>query len=307
MSVSSVARKDFTSVRRSPGIWAGAILLGVLGVLVAYAVQDTRSTPTEVVQQLFQLVTQLVGVLLPILALSVSYFAIAGERERGGIKFLLGFPNTRRDVFTGKLLSRGGIVAGFIGFLFLATTSMAVTQHGVFPVGVILGTFALTLVYGFVFVSIGVAVSAAVSARGRAIAAAFGSYFGLVILYILPVVQVKTIVRWIHVTLLGFGENPDLYNAVQYTSPFLAYTKATNLVMPAAFHQRPFRDSTRNINQAAGGTAGASGGSGPEVDAVSTLDLPVYLTDEFSLVILSAWLLIPLVIGYWAFERRDLE
>ena len=36
-------------------------------------------------------------------------------------------------------------------------------------------------------------------------------------------------------------------------------------------------------------------------------ELPVYLTDEFSLVILAFWLVVPLSLGYWRFNGADLK
>ncbi|WP_265111561.1 ABC transporter permease [Halosolutus halophilus] len=298
MSLRTVAKKDFTGARRSRTLWTAATLLGLIAVLLAYVNQGHRQTDAEAVQGLFQMITQVLAVLLPIVALTGSYLAIAGERESGGIKFLLSLPNTRRDVFAGKLLSRIGIVASGVVFMFIAASSVSLTKHGAFPVGVVLGTLLMTIVYGSVFVSIAVSMSAAAASRSRAIAGALASYFVLVILYVFPVIQVKTIVRGIHASILGMESNPDLYNAVQYTSPYLAYRKAINLVVPDGLEQRLFRDSARNVDAAANVGRGAT-----EVD----LDLPFYLTDEFSLVILALWLVVPLLVGYWAFERADLE
>ena len=93
--------------------------------------------------------------------------------------------------------------------------------------------------------------------------------------------------------LFGADPNPDLYNAVQYTSPWVAYRKATNLVVPADLRQIVFRSSLPE--DVAYGSA--------EANAV----LPSYLQDEFSLVVLAFWLVVPLAAGYWLFQRSDLE
>jgi hypothetical protein len=39
-------------------------------------------------------------------------------------------------------------------------------------------------------------------------------------------------VKWVHTEILSADPNPDLYNAVHYTSPYLAYRKGVNLVLP---------------------------------------------------------------------------
>jgi len=304
MSTGTVTAKDFKMARRSRMVWAGAILLGLIAALLAYVSGGVRQPPRTAVQNLFQTLTLVVAVLLPLVALVVSYLAIAGERESGGIKFLLALPNTRREVFVGKLLSRLGIVAAGVGFMYVAALSVALTRHGACPAAAVFGTFLLTVVYGSIFVSIAVSLSASAASKSRAIAGAIASYFLLVILYVFPVIRISNVVRWVHTTLLGSDPNPDLYNAVRHTSPYLAYRKATNLVLPGEMAQRPFRGSIRNVGTAAGAGPGRPG----LTDAArADPELPVYLTDEFSLVVLAVWLVVPLLVGYWRFQGADLE
>ncbi|WP_135366295.1 ABC transporter permease subunit [Halosimplex halophilum] len=293
MSTVTVAKKDFKAARRSKLLWAAAVVLGLIAAFVGYVSGGAPGPDAEQVRALFRVLTMLLAVLLPIVALVASYLAIAGEREGGGIKFLLSLPNTRRSVFVGKLLSRNGIVAGGVAFMYVAAVSTALARHGAFPAAVIFGTLLVTLVYGSTFVSIALAMSSAAASRSRAIAGAFGTYFVLVILYVFPVASVGDIARWLHTTLLGADANPDLYNAVQYTSPYLAYRKAVNLVMPTEMRQNVFRSSLPEDLRFE--PAGAN-------DA-----LPVYLQDQFSLVVLAFWLVVPLLVGYLLFERADLE
>lgn len=130
---------------------------------------------------------------------------------------------------------------------------------------------------------------------------ALAAYLVLVILYVFPVIQISNMVRWVHTTLLGSDPNPDLYNAVRHTSPYLSYQKATNFVLPSEMARRPFRSSIDNTNPE------ATPGPGLSEAARANPDLPVYLTDEFSLVVMGFWLIVPLVIGYVRFQRADLE
>lgn len=299
MSTLSVAKKDFKGARRSRALWIAGIVLAVIATLLTYAREPYVQSNHELVQQLFVQLTQLLGVLLPIVALAASYVALAGEREGGGIKFLLSLPNTRWNVFAGKLLSRLVVVSAGVAFLYVAATSMSITKYGVFAAGVIVGTFVLTVAYGSVFVSVAIALSAMAASRSRAIAGALAAYFGLVVLYVVPVVSIENMVRWLHHSMLGFERNPDLYNAVRYTSPYLAYQKAINLVVPAGLERRFFLDSAANVDPASA--------RGPRGGGVVDPELPVYLTDEFSLVILGFWLVVPLLVGFLAFDRAELE
>jgi ABC-2 type transport system permease protein len=257
-------------------------LLGLLTTLIAFGFSGYRLGPAETVIAIFRTMGGMFGLLLPIVALVASYMAIAGERESGGVKFLLGLPNSRRDVFLGKLASRLGVVTVGVAFMFTTATVMAVARNGALPLGVVAGLFAVSLLYTAVFVAVAVALSAIVAQRSRAIAAAVGSYFVLVMLYVIPGVSVALVVRFVHQTLLGFEPNVDLYNAVLYTSPLIAYRKAMNLVVPAQFERRVLQRAS-------------------EGDV-----LPAYLGDEVSLLVFAVWLAVPLALGYWRFEGADL-
>ncbi|PSP93801.1 ABC-2 type transporter [Halobacteriales archaeon QS_4_62_28] len=283
MSAIAVAKKDFRSARRSRSLWLVATLLGLLTALIGYSYEGYQITPTESVQQLFAQIVLLLSLLLPIVALVASYMSIAGERESGGVKFLLSLPNTRRDVFLGKFCSRLAVVGAGIVFMFLTATVGGVARNGTLPVGFVVALLAITLVYGGVFVSIAVALSSMVAARSKAIAAAVGSYFLLVLLYVVPGLSVFMLAQWVHTTLLGFDTNLDLYNAVSYTSPLTAYRQATNMVFPESAEQRVFRRAS---------DAG---------------ELPVYLSEEVSLFVFAVWLVVPLVVGYVRFQGADLE
>ncbi len=141
--------------------------------------------------------------------------------------------------------------------------------------------FAVSLLYAAVFVAIAVALSASVAERSRAIAASVGAYFLLVVLYVIPGVSVAGIVRFLHRTMLGFERNVDLYDAVAYTSPFTAYRKAINLVVPATAERPVFRRMEGET-------------------------LPAYLGDELSLLVFAVWLVGPLAVGYCRFEGAEL-
>jgi len=281
MSTLAVARKDFTRARRSRALWAAATLLTMITTLLIFGYQGYQMGPAEEAMQAFRTLATMLAAVVPIVALVAGYLAIAGERESGGIKFLLGFPNTRREVVLGKLGSRLLVVGAGVTLLFVAAASMSLARHGTLPVMAVLGLFVLTLVYGSVFVTLAVALSASVAARSRAIGAAVGAYLVFVILYVVPAVRIPDLVRWLHHTMLGQPENPHLYSAITYTSPFTAYRKATNLVFPGT--RRVFRAVEANPS-----------------------DLPLYLTDEFAPVIFAAWLVVPIVLGYLRFEGTDL-
>lgn len=283
MSLADVARKDLTDVTRSRGSWAGLTVLALVGALVAYGFRGYRLGPNEQVLTLLRTLVPAVGLLLPVVVLVVSYLAIAGERQSGGIKFLLGVPNTRRDVFFGKFLSRLGAVVGGVTFLFATGAAVAYATHGALPVAASAGLFAATLGYAAVFVAVAVAVSAAVTGRGRGMGVSVGVYLVFVMFYAVPGIGIRGIAGYLHRDVLGATANPTLYDAVTYTSPYTAFRQAANLALPAAYETPVFRGPPD------GGT------------------LPWYLGAELSVAIFAAWFAVPLAIGYRRFDRADLE
>jgi len=314
MSVRTVATKDLRNAARSRTLWAGAVGLGILGAGLAFVNRGRSQSATEAVESLFGGLTLPVALLFPLAALVASYLAVAGERESGGIKFLLSVPNSRRDVFLGKLLSRFVVAAVGVLFVYAPATSVSLSKYGAFPAAVVFGALAVTLVYAAVFVGIGVSLSATVASRSSAIGRSLLAYFLLVLFYIFPVIQVSNAVRTVHTTLLGMDENVDLYNAVEFTSPYLAYQKALNLVFPGDMEREFFSDSASSgtggadaSGSAGEGTGETTGGSVTSEPSEVVTELPAYLTDEFALVILAFWLVVPLVVGYRSFAGADLE
>jgi len=304
MSTLAVAKKDFKDVRRAKTLWLVIGLLGLISGLLAYVFNGPTGTPdSEVVQDLFYSVAGINAILLPIVVLVATYLAIAGERESGSIKFLLGLPNSRRDVVLGKLLSRFGMVTVAVAVMFVVALIIALVRFAVFPIGVFVGVFAMTVLYGGVFVGVAVAVSALTSSRSRAVAGAVGTYFVSILVFFLPGINVRAIVRFLHEDILGLGTNLDLYQFVQYASPFFAFQKALNLVVPERMQTEFFK--SERVNGAAQGGQGPNSREAYEA-AVEAVDLPFYLSAEFGLVILAAWLVVPLALGYWRFERADL-
>jgi ABC-2 type transport system permease protein len=282
VSVESIFSKDLTSVRRSGALWGVAVCLALVAAMMAYVNVGRGAPPLREAQNAYGLLVGLIGVLVPIVAIIASYMSITGERASGGIKFLLAFPNTRRDVFVGKLLSRLGVVSAIVLFMFVAATAMTVARYGVFPFGVAVGVLAVTLLYAWAFVALSVACSSAAATRSQAIAATVGSYFVLVILNL--TFRFSQVVQLVHDVILGFDPDPHLYAAFDYVSPYIAYQKAANLVYPTAMERNVFRfrEEARE-------------------------SMPAYLSDEVSLVVFAAWLVIPLALGYLRFQRSDLQ
>ena len=114
--------------------------------------------------------------ILPSIAMLAGYLAIAGERESGTVRFLLGYPTSRATVVFGKAASRFAIVATRIVAGLAVGTGIASIRYPHVSVGGLVAFAVLTLVFAAAFVGIAIGLSAAVASRARTMAGVIGCY-----------------------------------------------------------------------------------------------------------------------------------
>lgn len=294
MSIRTVIKYDFSYIRRTKLLWTVGGIMTLLAGMMAYVFdREPRISWTDVlaVNEVFVNIIQIMSVIIPIVALVGAYMAITGERDTGRIKFLLSLPNSRRAVFLGKLASRSAAVGISLTVTFALLSVVIALKHGVFPANVFAGVFLLTLLFGQAFVSIAISLSAMVASRARTVAGVAGTYVVFVVFYVFPVINIRDVVRWIHGDVLGLAASENLYDFVFYLSPLTAYHKSMNLVIPVELESRPFvREEVTD----------------PTRKAAIASELPTYLSDEFGLMVLLFWVIVPVVVGYVAFSRAEL-
>ncbi len=295
MSVPTVARKDFEDAVRSQMLWSMTALLVGLIVLIFGAIRYFEgSIPAAELASVLALPMQ---VIVPLAALIVGYMAIVGERRSGSIKILLSLPPTREDVVAGKLLGRAGVVATAVLAAFAVALVLGLALFGEVAAGDLFGLAVATLLLGFAFVGIAVGFSAAVASRGRAMAGVVGTY--LVFLGFWDV-----LVGGIYRLLTGgFPASPITPDsqiepwalALQRLNPMEAYgVVASGLIEEQVFPltlQFPI---------------GINVFSDAAVDDLVIGDAPFYLSEWFSAVVLLAWFVVPVVLGYFRFRNADL-
>ncbi len=285
MSAVTVAKKDFEDAVRSRKLMlltavfalftlGGAYLAAEFGELFGEELGDGAQSTIELVLAL----QTSAGFLVPIIALVVGYKAIAGERESGSLKFLLGLPHTRRDVVVGKILGRSAVVAvsiligfgvGFVGLLAFVG-SVSIVDYLLFTL--------VTILFGVVYVCLGVGVSSLTKSTSRAAIGAFGIILFFWFLW-------STLVQVALYLVEGeffMEEFPEWYISLLSISPDAAYGSAIGAV---------FSDSSFTMADAYQYDVG---------------ELPLVAEPWFGFVILALWALFPLAIGLWAFGRADL-
>lgn len=279
MSLVEVARKDFLDTRRSKVLWLVlSIYAGFAGLFMYISTNQFQyhETLRAAVIQILSSMTFIGSLIIPLVALVATYLAIAGERETGSAKFLLGLPNTRRNVILGKFLSRGLVITLGIISAFTVTAVLLLTIYPLFPVIPYLVMFGLTFLYAIAYVAIAIAISASVATKARAAAAGFGVYFVLNVLTLFR--SPGSVIRTIHADVLGFTEAPLLYHFF------------SQLVPPQALSRGLSVFNTEGL-----------------VTSALPTDAPFYVQAEFMPVILSGWIVIPLIFGYYRFRTADVS
>lgn len=278
MSAIAVAKKDFRDAVRSRALIALTVVFVLFTVAGAYIGTAVSGLLGDEVGSTFDLVLALqspASFLVPILAFLIGYGAIAGEREHGSLKFLLGLPHTRSDVVVGKVLGRTAVVAvailiGFaagIAALFAFTGSVSPFEYLAFTV--------LTVLLGFVYVCVAVGISATTKSTTRA---AIGVLGLLVVFWFLWGILGQLLLYLATGSPFPQPPVPDWYLLHNSVLPGSAYQSAITAVLDGS----------------------------PAIESLTDGGVPVFARPWFGFVYLALWAIVPLAVGLWRFDRVDL-
>lgn len=279
MPFTAVVRKDFADSVRS-FVLASTTLLFVafagFQAAIKWIPRPYRDSPIDpATLALLNSMRQPAVLLIPLIGLLVAYDTVAGERESGSLRLLLGLPNARGEVLLGKFVGRTAVVAVGVLAGYAVVAAIALATYESFAVGVFVGYAVLTVVYGGVYVAIATGASCAMSSRLDALSVAGGLYALFIIGWDLGLYLVQAIFYGGEPPAGGF---PDWFNFLGMLNPSTAFMKASRAAIPA------YRDLTFYPSQ---GSA--------------------YVQDWVGIPILVAWIVVPLALGYWRFARADVE
>jgi ABC-2 type transport system permease protein len=280
VSLYTVTRDDFRNVRRSYVVLA---VVGVFAALVGLVFASEIRIYDDAYRTLFD-VSALVAFVFPLFVAPLTYLAIAGDRSRGTIKYVLGLPNSRLEYFLGKYLSRAVVavaavvIATLVGYAIAAATF----TNGADPVR-FLEFAGVSLLYALAIVGLFVGISATTAGRSRAMFAVFGTYFVLVPFWfgLLPVLSVSTIID-AAASVLNVTVSDSTRQLIQVISPGTAYLQATEVVYSGVLDEYNFARTFK-----------------PETDVLAR-------EAWFSVVVLLGWSLVGPVVGYLKFRGSEL-
>jgi ABC-2 type transport system permease protein len=182
----------------------------------------------------------------------------------------------RQHPFEPGSCRRSGVLAVPIVVGFAVAAVLVVALYSSFDIVDYVLFLALTVLFGATFVSIAVGISAATKSTTKAAASVFGVF---VLFEFLWSVIPAGIYYLVEGSIFPVGRPPNWYLFVQQLSPSNAFSASVLSFLP---------NTQRQLAAMLGG------------------DVPFYLTDWFAIVILAFWLVVPVTLGYLAFERKDL-
>lgn len=166
------------------------VMATVIMVLFALALTFAGSAPTgtlgvDMLTISVSSMTTLAVYLAPLLALMMSFDAIAGERDRGTLSLLLTYPAGRGEILMGKFLAHVaalGIATG-IGLGSAGVVAAIYGGAGVESVVALLRLIGTATLLGAVFVAFGYSVSALAKSPAAAAGLAAGLWLVFVVLF----------------------------------------------------------------------------------------------------------------------------
>lgn len=270
ISVLNVLRQDILEVLRT------RLLQGVMAIYALFVSMIFGGVSLTAGQTVYTAIriTVFIGFLfIPLVSLLAGYLAIAGEREDGTIRYLLGYPLSRAEVLLGKYVARLGVVSLAVAAAFLlggVIATVGFEDPGLRAVAVFA---ALTFLFSGAYVGIAIGVTAVSSSRRRAMTLTVMIYFIFTLLWsrISPI-TVPQIVGGLVNRVFGVQPSGRLWVIFESLGPAEAY-----------FHSLSFLP---------GDTAFTEPGSISPTTVVGILFL---------------WVVVPPLVGYRSFAKADID
>jgi len=270
-SILATATTEIHIARRNRWVLIAVLLMVVFSlVLSAAGSAPTGELGADRLSVVVASLTSLSVYLVPLVALLMSFDAVAGEVERGTLPLLLTYPVARWEILVGKLLAHTAIlvVAISAGYLAAAAIAIATDPGAMSGLGALWRLTWTSVVLGATFLGIGYALSALSRRVSGAAGLAIGVWLGLVVLYDLGLLAAVV------------ADNGGFF---------------TTQIFPSALLANP-ADAFRLFNLTAADASGAASGIGGAATAISLWQ---------SLTSILLWPLVSLGLAAWAFRKVE--
>lgn len=273
-----IATKDVDDARRERQLY---YLLGVFGLIaigIGYFIGSNGAVAGP--EALPFALLSVYGLLAPIAALTITQGIVVGKRATGELSVLLSLPFSRRSIVFGSFLGRLAVSTGTLVAAFVVATLVATVLGATLDAGLVVVVFLVVWGIALVFT----AIALGISALTRSTTLAAGGSFGVFLLFVFQLwAAIPTGLRYIFNGLsFPSGPQPEWAAAFIQLSPFAALRNLANPVSPEILGAFPL----------APGTVGES--------------VPWYQEPVFAGIVALAWVVLPIALGYWRFQRSDL-
>jgi Cu-processing system permease protein len=182
----ATAKSEFRIALRNRWVAiAVAIMALFAAVLSAVGTAPSGALGVDRLSATVASLTSLSVYLVPLVALLMSFDAVAGEVERGTLPLLLTYPIGRGEILLGKLLAHLGVLAIAVctGYSIAALTAIVQDPASVAGLGALVRLIWSSIVLGAAFLGMGYALSALAKRSSGAAGLAIGLWLVAVVLY----------------------------------------------------------------------------------------------------------------------------
>ncbi len=182
-TVVTIARKELRDSVRNKWFWLYAIAFaGLAGVLTTLALPSARVAGYGAFGRSASSLVALVQLIVPLMGLTLGAQALAGQQERGTIRFLMSHPISRSEAFIGMYLGLAAALSAAIAAGFGSAGVITVMRGGAADAGSFARIAILSWILAAAMLGVGMLVSAFTSRSGVASGSALFVWLGLVFL-----------------------------------------------------------------------------------------------------------------------------
>jgi Cu-processing system permease protein len=273
-AIYTIAKKEFMDNVRNKWILAMTIIFILLTIAASVMAGGGEMGEMDVtVGALLSIAT----ILVPIIAIMLGYATISGEAESGALSVVLSYPVKRSEVLSGKFLGLGAVIcfSVLLGFGSAGLIISATTQNTQW-VGY-LKFILLTMLIGLVYLSLSICCSAKLKRRVTSLAAGIVIFFEAMIIGMIFFGLLYATGGSPEDFVTGdFEDVPDWF----WTDPFLSPSDGYQTESLLAMEQEQIL--------------------GYEFDLPNWLNMGTIVFSQL------LWLIIPLILAYYFFEKRDI-
>lgn len=268
-----ISKKEFLDNWRNKWILAVSAIFMILTLVISYF-GSVGSSGWQDLEGTIGGMMALVQLLVPIIALMLGYAAISGEKERGSIQLLLSYPLSKFELLLGKFLGLSIVIAftNIVGF------GVAGVVIGLNVSGVEWSDFIIfilsSILLGMVFIAISLLFSSIFKKRSTSLGGAIFIWFLFAMIW-------NIILSGILITQYGLDAitqdgwtGPNWYYVLSMINPIQAFS------ILVALNVTPIASTITNF--------------------------PSFYQSSLMLVVLAAWILSTLTLGYFNMRRQDL-